>query len=887
MTTERDRWVDEKMGALTLEQKVGQMLVFGFCGPVITPDVLELIRHYHVGGLRVSTKFRGLSMLSDLPPGESLPAFKERSFRHPRGKSRDYADYSRGIACTPQQYAETLNRLRQVSMDRPGGVPLHYAFDQEGNAVDDMVIGQRFFPHPMGLTATGDPELAYRAARAIGRQCRALGLNMIHSPMVDVNTNPLNPEVGTRAYSDDPDVTIRFALETLRGLRETGLTATAKTFPGRGDSATDAHHGLPSVDVDLETLRSVHIRTFKAMVDAGVPAMMMAHSLYPALGAVNEPATLHRGIVQGLLREELGFEGVIETDNMMMGGVLQKWDLKEATLMALEAGCDLVLLRDEGPIRLELVDTLVEAVKRGRLSEARIDESVVRILRMRHDMGLAEGGLVDASKAAEPIDEPETRQAAIDCAERSVLQLRNRRNLLPLSPDTRVLLVEQVFPAHLHANNMYSHPGLFWEACCAEASEVACVEMPYLPTGDDMDRLRRRLQTESYEVILTTSYYYHKDGPGGGEALTEMLATGKPVVVLTNSPYAFAVRDELDTVVTVFHPGAPEHMRAAARVIFGSLAPVGKVPVKELGSSAALAKGTGEKPEVPVTIPDFKRHDYLIGVDSDGCAFDVMGIKHKECFCPAFIGHFGLQGLSGAARDCWDFANLDGATRGNNRFKALLIALDLLRAHPETRARGLTVPELPELRDWLGREKRLGGASLAQAAEERDSDELRQVYAWHVEVNERIAKLVQGIPPFPGVRDTLQAASGQADLMVVSQAGTDTLLREWGEHGLLPLIGFTAGQELGGKADHLRMASGGRYDPEKVLMVGDAPGDCDAARSEGCRFWPIFPGKETESWRRLREEGLPRLFSGRFDQAFQDALIKEFAAWLPETPPWQ
>lgn len=580
---QREKWVDDKLGRLSLEQKVGQLMVFGFCGPVITPDVVELIRKYHVGGLRVSTKFRGLSMLSDLPPGEALPAFKERSFRHPHGKSRDFSFYDRAISCTPTQYAETLNTLRRMSLEREGGVPLHYAFDQEGNAVDDMVIGQRFFPHPMGFTAGGDPNLAFRAARAIGRQCRAMGLNMNHSPMVDVNTNPLNPEVGTRAYSDDPDVTIEYALATLRGLKETGLSATAKTFPGRGDSATDAHHGLPSVDCDLQTLRDIHIRPFKAMIDAGVPAVMVAHSLYPALGAVSEPATLHRGIIQDLLRGELGFEGVIETDNMMMGGVLQKWDLIEATLMALEAGCDLILLRDEGPIRLELIEAILAALRGGRLSESRVEDSVRRILRMRHDMGLADGGLVDASRAADPIDEPETRQAAIDCAECSVIQLRNRKGVLPLSKKSRVLLVEQVFPAHLHANNFYSHPGLFWEACCAESDHVACVELPYLPGESDLQRLRRRLATEEFDVVLTTSYYYHKDGPGGGGALDILFACGKPIVALTNSPYDFAVRKELDSVVTLFHPGAPEHMRAAARVIFGHNPAAGKVPVRQLG----------------------------------------------------------------------------------------------------------------------------------------------------------------------------------------------------------------------------------------------------------------------------------------------------------------
>ena len=575
------QWTDEIMGRLTLDEKIGQLVVFGFCGPVITPDVVELIDRHHVGGLRVSTKFRGMSMISDLPPGESLPAYKERSFRYASGLHRDFAHYTPAIACTPVQYARTLKTLRDRSRARRSGVPVHFAFDQEGNAVDDMVNGIHLFPHPMAYAAAGDEGLCHRCAVALGTQCRAMGLNMIHSPVLDVNVNPDNPEVGTRSYSDDPDAVIRYAKATLHGLSEAGLTGTGKHFPGRGDSASDAHHGLPKVECDAATMRDVHLRPFKELIDAGLPAIMMAHSLYPALGVTEAPASADPGVIKDLLRGELGFEGVIETDNMMMGGILQQYTLAEAVVKVLQAGCNLVLLRDEGPARLDVLNAIKEAVASGAYPEKDLDASVQRILHMRYAMGLHdEANDPDPMAAQEPVDRPATARAAVEIAEKSALVLRDRKGLLPLAQDARVLLAEQVFPGHLHANNVYSHPGLFWEMLSEQCDKVACVEVPYLPAEADVARVKRRLAQEAFDVVITTKYYYHKDGPGGGAVVDAALASGKPVITLTNSPYKFAVRDDLDTVVTVFHPGAPEHLRAAAKIIFGRLEATGSLPVK-------------------------------------------------------------------------------------------------------------------------------------------------------------------------------------------------------------------------------------------------------------------------------------------------------------------
>lgn len=291
---------------------------------------------------------------------------------------------------------------------------------------------------------------------------------------------------------------------------------------------------------------------------------------------------------------------------------------------------------------------------------------------------------------------------------------------------------------------------------------------------------------------------------------------------------------------------------------------------------------------MPADLASFRpQHDRLIGIDSDGCVFDAMAIKHQECFCPAFIKHFGLQPVSRYAREVWEFVNLAGATRGTNRFAAIPLALDLLARRPEVRARGFTVPTMPELRAWLARETRLGGPALAAAAGRDASGELARVHAWHEEVNARVADLVRDIPPFPGVRPVLEQAAGRADCLVVSQASQDAIDREWGEHGLLPYMAATAGQEQGTKTEHLQQAgAAGGYPAERILMLGDAPGDRAAAAACGARFMPIIPGDEEASWQRLHEEIMPRFFTDRFDDALQEELLAAFDAALPSEPPF-
>jgi len=285
-------------------------------------------------------------------------------------------------------------------------------------------------------------------------------------------------------------------------------------------------------------------------------------------------------------------------------------------------------------------------------------------------------------------------------------------------------------------------------------------------------------------------------------------------------------------------------------------------------------------------LKDFQpANSFFVGIDSDGCVFDSMEIKHKECFAPMFIKHFGLQPASKYAREVWEFVNLYSKTRGCNRFHAVTRALDLMRERPETVARGVEVPTFPALSEWMDRETKLGNATL-YAEIEGGNGALIPIREWSDAVNTQVADIVTGVPPFPQVRDSLERMQPHADCMVISQTPSAALEREWAEHDLDGFVELIAGQELGTKTQHLKLATGGKYEPQHVLMIGDAPGDHQAASANGALFYPIIPGSEEVSWKRLHDEALERFFDGAFSGDYQKDLLDNFEASLPEIPPW-
>jgi len=280
------------------------------------------------------------------------------------------------------------------------------------------------------------------------------------------------------------------------------------------------------------------------------------------------------------------------------------------------------------------------------------------------------------------------------------------------------------------------------------------------------------------------------------------------------------------------------------------------------------------------------KKDFFVGIDSDGCAFDTMEIKQKECFCPNFIKFFELQKISKYARETWEFVNLYSKTRGTNRFLALLETFRLLAERPEVEARGMDLPDMSSLEEWTRKETKLGNPVLGKYAEKVNDALIDRVYAWSLQVNHDIGSMVYGMPPFPFVRKSLDKITEKADALVVSQTPVEALEREWRENDIEKYVRLIAGQEYGTKTEHLAFAAKGKYADNKILMIGDAPGDLKAAKSNGVLFFPVNPGHEEESWELFHNEALDRFFKGMYEGEYEEKLIQKFQEYLPEFPSW-
>lgn len=548
---------------MTLEQLAGQTLVLGWTGAFPHRDILESVEKYHPAGFRITPhgrKFGGYAQ-----PGTEL---YEKLCREPEPLERVYHTKGGEPRLTVADYARSRNVVRRRSLETGAGVPVYFAHDQEGNAQSDTLdVNMVAFPHPMGIAAGGGPELCRRAGRVVGRQLTSAGVDLTHGPVVDVNTEPTNPEISSRSYSPDPQMVTDCALQTMKGFQEGGLIATAKHFPGRGASSSDAHFSVPVIDESRERMEQVHLAPYRALIAEGLPAIMLAHTIYPALDPSEEISTVSRAIVTDLLREQMGFDGVVMTDSFTMAGLVMKYDVSEGVVRSLEAGVDLILLKDENALRGEAFEAIVSAIRSGRLSVEAVRKSVMRTLTMKDRFGLLDGeqGMVDVDEMRRVHADPEHREVADQAAHKAIVCLRKQQGAWPMPEGHKVLVVEEPFGFMAEQNNALAYCGALYHAMLERGMDAHFTD--YYTTDldaawDDIVRLSKLVDS----IVVTCHTRRGREVPV--DNTERFLSLGKNLVFVANNPYPRLINDKMPNVLVTFNTTA-RTMRAVADILTG------------------------------------------------------------------------------------------------------------------------------------------------------------------------------------------------------------------------------------------------------------------------------------------------------------------------------
>jgi len=558
--------VDDALGKMTLEQKVGQLFTQAFYGSVITPDVVHMIRNMHCGGLRVTQFYR--QFLQYARPGQERKSFDQMT---PASVTPHEFNDVKDHLCKPPylaipEYTEVLNRLKEIAAERPYDAPLHLCLDQEGDMSFDLVRdGVRYFPSPWGLARNGDAELVYEASKATARQLLAVGFNCIHSPVLDIVRDSAASYIGTRGFGEGMEHVCEMASAAVRGYLDGGVMPCGKHYPGRGSTDVDDHHDVGSIDLSREEMWDIELAPYRRTIADGLPMIMTAHSIYPCYDT-EDLASCSEKILSGLTRGELGFKGIITTDSVIMGAIAKKYGIPRACVLAVKAGSNLILMKECGPIRNESYRLVLEAVKSGEIAESHVDQLVETTLKTKVDCGLyGDTYMADPQAALELVRSPEMEAIERKAAEASVHVLRDQGNLLPLKRKQRVLLVEQIAPPHLNANDRFVHPSIFWEQFLGRTDQVAQLEILAEPSGEDRQKVFDYMQ--HFDLLIMT-HYTGRSLQGAGSLIQEVMDTGKNVVVVANSPLPKDTPPDWPTVVCTYGV-MPPLLNAAAGLICG------------------------------------------------------------------------------------------------------------------------------------------------------------------------------------------------------------------------------------------------------------------------------------------------------------------------------
>ena len=517
---------------LTLEQAVGQKLILSFIGTEPSPELLALLERQPIGGI---TLFRANNVSN------------------------------------PAQVRRLTAALQRAAADC-GHPPLLIAADQEGGQLI-AVDGGAQFPGNLALGATGSTELAFQTGYALGRELAAMGVNVNYAPACDVNINPQNPVIGTRSFGEDPALVARLGAAMIQGMQAAGVAATAKHFPGHGDTDSDTHHGITIVPHDRDRLRQVEIPPFVAAIEAGVRLVMSAHIAFPAYDhGTTLPATLSPTLIRGLLRDELGFGGVVISDALDMGAIAQGPDLVIDALASALAGVDLLLLKSDYSITQNVYSGLLHAARRSLLDPSDVLRSGMRIMELKDWLSQ------QSQPPLEVIGSSAHQALACEIAARSITLVRDEANLLPLklAPTARVAVV---VPQTVDLTPADTSSYVTCRLCESVRSLHAATDEFVVaadPTSSEIDGLSQRLAAYDLVIVGTINAVAQ---PGQAALVNAILAGGVPtIVVALRMPYDLTEYPSAPTYICTYSILDPA-IDTLAQALWGHIPFGGRLPV--------------------------------------------------------------------------------------------------------------------------------------------------------------------------------------------------------------------------------------------------------------------------------------------------------------------
>jgi beta-N-acetylhexosaminidase len=540
--------------SMTPEEKIGQVLMGMFQSSDIPKDIADLIVKKGVGIFRYCP-------------------------------DANYDNLSRAVGgpnrnLTPAQTAELMNELQKLAQKTRLKIPLLMSTDQEGGVESDVNRGGvTVFPGHIGFGAIGDPKITKKASEIMGKELRAMGITMVQCPVGDIVNRDSFKVCKTNTFGDRTETVIKHTIAMATGFEAGGVVSIMKHFPGYGAVSTDAHEGMSRITKSKEELEKNDIAVYSKAFKAGVRGIMVGHVIVLCLGDSENPASLSEKVITGYLRNKMKFDGFIQTDAMRMRAILDKYGVGQASVIALQAGCDGVLLRGDVNFFNEGYDAVLTAYRQGKIDKAMLDSSVKRVLKLKLDSGLFKSPFVDPKKAKKIVGCKAHRDFSMKVARKVITVARNRKSLLPLSraSSDRILVVNVIAKKQEAINDPVQSLDMLPRAIKKMHKNTSEIYVKFSTT--DVEIAKARELALKADIVIA-GICNAITSPGQVKLVRELLSTGKKVIVVSlQAPYDLTVLPELDTNICTFE-ASNDSMIALSEAIFGKLKPAGKMPVK-------------------------------------------------------------------------------------------------------------------------------------------------------------------------------------------------------------------------------------------------------------------------------------------------------------------